>query len=289
MTATDHSLLRLGIIADPQYAPVPPNPVHDRYYAKSLAKIAEAVDVLEREPLDAVVVLGDLIDHGSENLAPVLEVLSRSRHDLILLPGNHDFIVGEEHLADVHQRLGMPAPYHHMLRNGIRLIVIDGNEISTFAPPPGDPRRAQAKAKLATLTAAGAPNAMAWNAGISETQFSWLERQLAQAAEKGERAIVMGHYPLHPFTDHSLWDAPRVAKLIADAPSAVAYFCGHYHAGNYGLLGNTHFINFKGMVDTEAQNAFALVELYQDRLDIRGFGREESRSLAIASPVAAEQ
>ncbi|SMD19117.1 metallophosphoesterase [Rhizobium sp. RU36D] len=289
MTATDLPILRLGIIADPQYAPVPPNPVHDRFYAKSLAKIAEAMDVFEREALDAVVVLGDLIDHGIDNLAPVLKALARSRHELILLPGNHDFAVAEEHLATIHRRLGMPAPYHHLLRKGVRLIVLDGNEISTFAPPPGDPRRAQAKAKLATLTASGVPNAMAWNAGISETQFSWLERQLAQAAERGERAIVLGHYPLHPFTDHSLWDAPRVAKLIADAPAAIAYFCGHYHAGNYGLLGHTHFVNFKGMVDTEAHNAFAIAELYQDRLDIRGFGREESRRLSLSSPAPAEQ
>lgn len=285
MSTSSFPILRFGVIADPQYAPVPPHPSLDRHYAKSLAKLSAALAFFEAEELDFIVTLGDLIDHGFENFEPVLKVYGESRHSNLLLPGNHDFAVAEDRLGEVHGLLGMPAPYHDLVVNGVRLIIIDGNEVSTFAPPPGDPRRGQANARLAALTASGAPNAMAWNAGISETQFTWLEQRLQLAHANGERAIVLGHYPLHPFTDHSLWDAPRVSKLIADAPAAIAYLCGHYHAGNYGELAGTHFVNFKGMVDTADENAFATVSVYEDRIEIEGFGREQSRMLALRERV----
>ena len=281
MTSPDRPLLRFGVIADPQYAPVPPHPTLNRFYARSLDKLRSALTFLDAEPLDFVVTLGDLVDHGFDNFDAVLDVYAGSRHEQIFLPGNHDFAVEDEHLSKVHQRLGMPTPYYDMVRAGVRIIVIDGNEVSLFAPPPGDPRRGQANARLAALTASGAPNAMAWNGGISESQFTWLEQRLALAEANGERAIVLGHYPLHPFTDHCLWDAPRVARLIADAPAAVAYLCGHDHRGGYGRLDTTHFVNFKGMVDTPDENSFAIVSLFPDRLEIQGYGREDSQHLSI--------
>lgn len=72
-------------------------------------------------------------------------------------------------------------------------------------------------------------------------------------------------------------DAPRILELLGSHPSVVAWFNGHNHEGNYGLLGNTHFVNFKGMVDTPDQNTFAIADVFADRIVIRGFGREENR------------
>jgi hypothetical protein len=37
------------------------------------------------------------------------------------------------------------------------------------------------------------------------------------------------------------------------------------------------------MVDTESENTFAIVDVHADRLEIRGFGREESRTLPLAA------
>jgi 3',5'-cyclic AMP phosphodiesterase CpdA len=131
------------------------------------------------------------------------------------------------------------------------------------------------------LTEAGAANAQMWNAGMSATQVAWLGERLRQAEAAGERAIVFGHYPLHPASDHNLWGAEEISALIAASPAAIGYFCGHNHAGNYGLLNGTHFVNIKGMVDTFDENAFAIVAVHADRIEITGFGREESRVLAL--------
>lgn len=274
-------ILRFGVVADPQYAPVAPNLAHDRHYARSLEKLRAAIEVFEREPLDFIVTLGDLVDHGFENFDPVLDVYRASRHECLFLPGNHDFQVAADLLGAVHGKLSMPAPWYDRVVNGVRLIVVDGNEVSLFAPPLGDPRRAEAGERLKALAEAGAPNAMIWNAGMSEVQLDWLGNRLKAAERAGEKAIVLGHYPLHPFTDHSLWDAPRVARLIADSPASVAYLSGHFHGGNYGELGGTHFVNFKGMVDTAELNAFSIVSLFADRIEIDGFGREQSRQLTL--------
>lgn len=274
-------LLRFGLIADPQYAPIAPNERLDRHYGQSLGKLEAAIGRFNGEDLDFVVTLGDVIDRDWENFDRVLPLYEALRHPHHFLPGNHDFAVAADRLADVHARLGMPAPYHDFIVNGVRLIITDGNEVSLFAPPLDDPRRAEAVERLALLTATGAANAQTWNAGMSAAQVEWLGERLNLAEEAGERAIVFGHYPLHPASDHNLWGAEEVSALIAASPAAIGYFCGHNHAGNYGRLNGTHFVNIKGMVDTAEENAFAIAALHADRMEITGFGREESRVLIL--------
>jgi 3',5'-cyclic AMP phosphodiesterase CpdA len=275
-------LLRFGMLADPQYAPIPACELHDRHYARSLDKLAVALARLDEEALDFIVVLGDLIERDWENFDAVLALFAASRHECLLIPGNHDFAVAPERLGEVYGKLGMPAPYYQTRRRAVQLIFLNGNEVSLFAPPPGDARRALAEERLAELMRAGVANAFPWNAGISEAQFQWLRRQLVAAAEMREPALVFGHYPVHPFFDHALWDAERVAALLAASPAAIAYFCGHYHHGGYARRGHTHFINARGIVDTPDDNAFSIVTLYPDRLVVEGFGREESRDLPVS-------
>ena len=274
-------LLRFGLIADPQYAPIEPNIRLNRHYAQSLDKLEAAIACFNGEALDFVVTLGDLIDRDWENFDRVLPLYEQLRHPHHFLPGNHDFAVAADRLDQVHAKLGMPAPWHDFSVNGVRLIITDGNEVSLFAPPLDDPRRNEAETRLAALTAAGAPNAQTWNAGMSVAQTEWLASRLKLAEEAGERAIVFGHYPLYPESDHNLWGAEEVSALIAASPAAIGYFCGHNHVGNYGVLNGTHFVNIKGMVDTFDENAFAIIAVHADRMEITGFGREESRVLSL--------
>ncbi len=274
-------VLRFGIIADPQYAPAEPNLTLGRYYANSLGKLGQAVERLNAEDLDFVLTLGDIIDRDFDSFDDILPVYAGLRHECLFLPGNHDFAVSADKLPAIHEKLAMPAPYYDFVRKGWRIVVIEGNEISLFAPPLGDPRRALAAERLDALKRAGAANAQIWNAGVSEAQLAWLSGRLELAEAAGERVIVMGHYSLYPHNDHNLWDAEAVAGLLSRSPAVAAYFCGHNHAGNYGELDGTHFVNFTGMVDTERENAFAVVEVHADRLEIVGFGREPSRTLPI--------
>ncbi|ANL45952.1 metallophosphoesterase domain-containing protein [Rhizobium phaseoli] len=279
MSMSAHPVFRFGIIADPQYAAIPPHAAMDRYYANSLAKVAEAIEVFNGRELSFVMTLGDVIDRSFQSFDDILPVYERLRHEALFLLGNHDFSVSAGHLSEVAARLGMPSPYYSFSRHGWRFIVLDGNEVSTFAPPEGHPHRALAAQILAALEAKGARNAHRWNAALSDAQFAWLGDQIAAAAAAGEKVIVMNHYPVHPPSEHGMWDSERIVALLASHDNVVAYLNGHDHVGNYGKAGGCHFVNFKGVVDTERENAFAIVEVHTDHIDIRGFGREESRTL----------
>ncbi|WHO72331.1 metallophosphoesterase [Rhizobium sp. BT03] len=279
MSSAPSSRFRFGIIADPQYAAIPPHAAMDRYYANSLAKLAEAIEVFNGEELSFVMTLGDVIDRSFKSFDDILPVYGKLRHEALFLLGNHDFSVSAGHLSEVAARLGMPSPYYSFRRHGWRFIVLDGNEVSTFAPPEGHPHRALAAQMLAELQARGARNAHRWNGALSDEQFAWLGDEIASAAAAGEKVIVMNHYPVYPAGEHDMWDCDHIVALLAAHDNVVAYLNGHNHAGNYGKVGACHFVNFKGVVDTEAENAFAIVEVHPDRIEIRGFGREESRTL----------
>jgi hypothetical protein len=80
-----------------------------------------------------------------------------------------------------------------------------------------------------------------------------------------------------------LWDAERLAASVTSAPSAIAYLCGHQHAGGYAERNGVHFVNFCGMVDTEKTNAYAVLTLFEDRIEILGYGREPGRHLPLTS------
>lgn len=283
MHADIQPLLRFGVIADPQYAAVEPNLVLGRYYANSLTKLAEAIDTFNGEDLAFVVTLGDIIDRDWQSFDAILPLYDRLRHPRHFLLGNHDFRVEPERLTEVFARVGIPGPYQTFSAAGFRFLLIDGNEVSLFAPPPGDPRLPVAERLLQALKAEGADNAQPWNAALSDRQFAWLESELHKADAAGEQVVVMGHYPVYPPNAHNMWDSGRIVDLFGRFENVVAYFCGHNHDGNYGLVDGTHFVTVKGMVETPETTAYAIVEIHADRMDIRGYGREADRSLALTA------
>ncbi|SFM00276.1 metallophosphoesterase [Methylorubrum salsuginis] len=273
--------LRFGVIADPQYADAPPNLAMGRYYANSLDKLAAAIEVLNAEDLRFVVTLGDVIDRDFASYERILPLYRKLRHETRFVLGNHDFEVDAAHLGQAVGRLGMPGPYYDFAVQGVRFVVLDGNDVSLFAPPQGDPRWQLAQERLAAAKAAGLPNAKPWNGSLGAAQMAWLERVLAAAQGAGERVVVLNHYPVLPDNPHNLWDSNALVARLARSPQVVAYFNGHNHAGNYGEAHGIHFVNFCGMVDTPDTSAFAVVDITGDRLDIRGYGREPSRALPL--------
>lgn len=273
--------LRFGIVADPQYADADPHLGMQRYYRNSLAKLRQAVDDFNAEDLAFVITLGDLIDRHRESYDAILSVYATLRHPHVVLLGNHDFDVGADSLKAVPGIVGLARAHYDFAAAGIRFVALDGNDVSLFAPPPGDPRWQIAADRLDRLKAKGAPNANPWNGSLGDEQFAWLGRTFDDARANGERVVVLNHYPIFPENPLNMWDSARITDLLAGHPHVIAYFCGHNHAGNYAEAGGIHFVNFHGMVDTPSDNAYAIVEIAGDRLEIRGFGRESSRSLQL--------
>ncbi len=222
-----------------------------------------------------------MIDRHWESFGHILPIYDRLRHECLFVPGNHDYFVHGDWIGSVRRTLGIAGGRKSFTRGGVRFLLLDANEISLHASRSGSPERAEAEARLAALTAAGAVNAQRYNAALSAPQRDWLRDELRAAEAAGERVIVFCHYPLLPEDKHTLWDEAEIVEILLASPAFAAWFNGHNHAGLYAERDGRHFVTLRGMVETPDETAWAIVSVEGRELRIDGRGREPSRVLAL--------
>jgi manganese-dependent ADP-ribose/CDP-alcohol diphosphatase len=268
-------------MADCQYADAPTPAKSRRLYRRSPIKLRDAVDHFNLMPdLDAILHLGDAIDRDEPSYHVVTPIFATSRHRLLHVMGNHDFDIAHQRKIAVPKLLGMPAPYYAFQIRQWRLLLLNGCALSEFASSPQSPSwleaKAYAKQKKRPLAS--------YNGGLGPVQRQWLDDQLTSARTFSQRVVIACHYPLHPIGAHSLWDAEETDAILQAHPGVVkAWLNGHDHLGNYASQHGIHFINLRGMVETET-NAYARLELTATSLHLTGFGREPSRELPCPAP-----
>ncbi|UUL75504.1 hypothetical protein NG819_15035 [Pseudarthrobacter sp. Fe7] len=270
--------LRFGVIADCQYADKPDGPV--RLYRLSLEKLKEAVGTLNEADLRFAFHLGDFVDEFPASFDAVMPIWEQLRMAKYQVLGNHDFQMPREQLLTT---MNMSASYYDFRRNGWRFIVVDTNDISTYGNPQGSANYALAEKMRADLVAAGKPNGQSWNGGVGAEQLAWIEQTLEHARSHGEKVVLSAHHPVFPLNEHNAYNDSELVDLVTSYDNVVAWFNGHNHAGNYGFTGGTHFVNFKGMVDTKI-TSYATVQAHDDHLVIEGFGREPNRIVPVGAP-----
>ena len=259
-------------------------PAGSRFYRSSKGKLAACVEDLNGQDLAFTIQLGDLIDaHGPclDALLPVYEGLSMPHLHVL---GNHDFDVKVDQRGSIPAKLGMKARHYDFRRAGTHFIVLDGGDVSLYARPEGSAEHALAEAKLEQLTAAGAPNAQAWNGAVGPQQLDWLARRLADARDAGDKAIVFCHFPVYPPNAHNLWNDTEVIEVLEASGSVVAYISGHNHAGEYAVRNGIHYLTVQGMVETEDTTAYAVVHVGDERLVVDGRGRQPDQVLEHGAP-----
>lgn len=266
--------LRFGLIADPQYADVAPDIANNLYYRHALHKLPQAISALNQQPLDFVVTLGDLVDRHWESYAAVLTLYDRLEHPHAVVLGNHDVQTIAQHLNN---RAPLPKSYYAFRLAGWRFIVYDGNDVSHYCNALNGDDYYQAETLLADLRAQQQPQAQPWNGAVGQQQLAWIEQQLIEARQQGEKVGVFGHYPLAPHTTHILMNAQVLVDLFT---SYNIQFCfsGHDHRGNFARIGQTGFYTMKGMLDGPSDVPFAVVEVTEDGVKVNGFGSEVSRT-----------
>jgi 3',5'-cyclic AMP phosphodiesterase CpdA len=276
-------LFTFGVIADVQYRDAAPSGT--RFYRESATKLAEAVDRLNALRPAFTVQLGDLVDGAFASYDAVLPIFARLRSPGYHVLGNHDQSVEPERQAEVLRRLGLDRlgggrGYYDFARDGWRFVVLNGNDLSVVAYPENSPEKNAAIKVLEALKTANAPNAQIWNGGIGAGQMEWLKRTLARAAASRERVVVFCHFPVLPAGSTTLWNDRELVLALDACPTLVAYVCGHKHEGDYVERNGVHFVTLQGMIEGH-ETAFALVEVHRDRLEMKGFGREGSRTLTL--------
>ena len=265
-------IFKFGVLADVQY--------EDRAdygaccYRQSLDKLENAVEEFNRDDLDFVVQLGDLINGDEKSYEKVLPLLSQLEHSVYSLIGNHDLCVADSSKAAVYKTLGMPYRYYSKTVKDWKLLFLDGNDLSLNAYPEGSNKYRASETYYESLTG----ESERWNGAIGETQLQWLENELHLSEKRGQSVLLFCHYPLTPETRFTLWNRQEVLGLVNRFECVKAWVNGHHHEGGSHLDSKKHYITFKGMVET-TENSFATVTVYEDKLEISGFGREQSRVL----------
>ena len=272
-------ILSFGLITDVQYADA--DPEGERHYRESLPKLKTAVAWLAKKNLPFTLHLGDLIDRDFKAFGTVLPLLAGLGHPVWHLLGNHDYTVADAEKPRVAATLGMPCDYYPFSGSGVRFVMLDTNDLSTYKYPAGSPRDLESEALLKQRIREKSNGAKAWNGGVSEVQLAWLERGLAAADAAGEPVVLCGHHPLLPAEGHQVWNHEAVIALIDRHPCVVAYFNGHNHAGAEVLRNGVPYITFKSILHEPAVNAFSAIHLFADRLEIEGNGREMSRVIPL--------
>jgi predicted phosphodiesterase len=275
---TSDAQIKIGIFADAQYCD--DETAINRYYRNSTIKLADCITFFNQtENIDFVVGLGDLIDKDFSSFSKINTILETSEKEVFQVIGNHDLSVNKEYIDKVPEQLNLKKTYYAFNKNDWQFIYLDGNDLTFQSTNPEIVVKAEKIVKQ--LTEENKPNAHNWNGGIGEKQINWLKEQLSEAEKNKRKVILFCHYPLLPFEAHVLWNSEDVLAIINKHKCVKAWINGHNHAGNYAFQNGTHFITMKGMVDSESENAYSIVTLSDEKIQIEGFGREISRSLPI--------
>ena len=268
-----------GLIADIQYCPC--DPLGTRFYAQSLKKLEACVKDFNSRDLSFVIQLGDLIDRDIDSYEPVLSVFNQIETKKYHVLGNHDYSVEEEAKPKVPSIVGLNSPYYNFVLEGWRFVVLNSNDLSVYTPFESQAKSEETEALFQKLKARGAVNRGEYNGGLSSRQIKWLKNILNQASLNKEKVLLFSHLPVYPPREENLWNDIELINLLEDFPCVQALISGHYHSGSYAKKRGIHYLTLRGLVETEDQSAYAILEVHNDFLNVLGFGREPSRILPL--------
>eukprot|EP00030_Apusomonadida_sp_AF-17_P007859 a843986_32.p1 GENE.a843986_32~~a843986_32.p1 ORF type:complete len:342 (-),score=100.42 a843986_32:187-1173(-) len=193
---------------------------------------------------------------------------------------------------------------------GWRLLVLDVYGVSILGTAPGSPERALAEQLLATHNPNADKNSatglvgidrrwVAFNGAVAPAALRWLEDELSQARAAGERVILFSHVPLHPECGAPLctvWNYAEVGAVLAPFVGSTLVLCvhGHDHRGGHTTLVPDQTAGVTAtlvpeqpdvsavcieavLLCPEGENAFATLELWDDRIEMHGHGAVADR------------
>lgn len=183
--------------------------------------------------------------------------------------------------------------YHFSPCEGFRFVVIDCYDISALGRVASHPKSKQATEFLRQMNPnadkndhrnATLPHHVEYNGSLSPQQIQWLDETLKSSENKFEKVIISGHIPVHPEATGAstclLWNYEEVLEVIDRHSCVVAYFAGHDHEGARKFQSSTgvHHCTFESVLEAVPasqggnETAFATIDVYSDKMAIRGNG-----------------
>ncbi len=226
-----------------------------RRYDIAKDKMLESVEVFNKisdpRPLTFAVNLGDLVNNDLMwNLKPILDAFNQIKAPKFSILGNHDLRGHNDRFGKnnrtqelwIMNKLGLKEWFYEIDYAPFMFIFLDS---MVMEEPESNPKRRQ--------------------------QLKWLKEVALAKAKKLNRVVVLfGHISI------GLTTSP-FAPLLKEYPHIVGGFFGHHHKGGYMLQeGYFHTTIIQGQIET-LTNAFAVLELFVDRMELTGFGRVPTR------------
>ncbi|MGH3240704.1 MAG: metallophosphoesterase [Spirillospora sp.] len=190
----------------------------DRAFERT-ARVMERVNAV---PLDAVLVTGDIADHGAADEYRQAREVLRSPHPVLTCPGNHD----------------VRGPY---------------SEVLLDEPPDGGPINRMHKVADVVFAMCDSTVPGKDHGFLDEETIGWLDRGLG--AEPEAPAFVCFHHPpvaLNiPYVDEiRQFGEERLAEVVARHPQIVAVLCGHAHTAAAATFAGRPLLVAPGVVST---------------------------------------
>ncbi|TNN04224.1 hypothetical protein fugu_001253 [Takifugu bimaculatus] len=308
-------LFAFGVIADIQYADIDDGynfqRTNRRYYRSSIELLRNALDSWSKAAVRPgfILQLGDLIDGHNKLLAAsdravdavLKELCSVDAHHVW---GNHEFYnfsrdwLLRSKLNSTPQgsqkEVGSNVyAYHFSPYPGFTFIVLDAYDVALLGREESSPGYREALTLLRRFNKNDNLNCppgvgllqrfVMFNGGFSKKQLSWLDSVLTSTDERHEKVTIACHLPVHPNSTDPLcllWNFDEVLAVIRSHSSVVCFMAGHDHDGGYYFDEDTgiHHVTFEGVIETPPDsNAFAIVSVYEDRMELKGSGRVADR------------
>ena len=240
--------------------------------------------VNETEPgrrMDMVVNLGDLVNNDLMwNLRPVLDVFNRARAAHYHLLGNHDLRAHNDRFGKVNL-----TQQRWIQRKMLNNLGSDGNPSSSSATAVQQQPGWHFSIRYPPFFRFVFIDSMVMEPETPDKRkrdahLAWLRSELQAANDSGTEVVILfAHIPIGVETNVM---GPTIRAFDS---IVIAAFFGHNHKGGYLQQGNIHSITINGQIETLV-NAFAVAEVFPDRLELTGFGRVPSRVLKVTSPEA---
>ncbi len=258
--------LRFGIISDIHFSAESETAAAEA----TAAELRACMECWKSHNIDFLVQLGDLIKGSDaqkrEEFRQVSSILKAFRGTIRHVIGNHCLALPRQELMEA---LALDSAYYSFTMQGFRFIALDGMDVSVLRTPETEEDRQQ----LALFHAH--PELHDYCGAVGTRQKTWLQVELHAAEKRGEKVIIICHFPILPeATDQRhglLWNHREIAELLASSPAVKVCLSGHYHDGGYAQLKGLHVVVLPAFVNRNAHPRFSCgtVELTSERMVIQ--------------------
>ena len=278
----EEPIIKFGVVTDLHYSPKhAENKKHpSRMYKITDKKLQEAVNTFNQQNVDFTAILGDIIDKFADSFEDIRPILKSLNNPYYIALGNHDFldVYGTKTQKETLKTLGVKKPYYSFVKNNVRFIVLDSNDLSLYSRDENTPEGKEIRELYNKMKAAKIKNASKYNGTLSQKQIDWMIKLIEKSQKKGQQVICLAHMPLRPTISATDMRGKEISQMLEKYSNVKAYCSGHHHEGSEYLKGSVKYYNFKGMIEG-MQNHYAIVSLYKDRIEIQGFGDQESKTI----------